>query len=99
MTIEQALEKANYNPDRIKYKEELFINPVFWKSLGIALKWPKKICPNCQTGYIYDAIICGKKSTCFPNRHYLKIGWLYYWHRFIDYLAEGKSAEDFFKDL
>lgn len=27
------------------------------------------------------------------------IGWIYYWHRFVDFLAEGKSAEDFFKEL
>jgi len=29
--------------------------------------------------------------------YYLK--WLFEWHKFIDYLAEGKSAEDFFIDL
>lgn len=25
--------------------------------------------------------------------------WQYRWHAFIDHLAEGKSAEDFFKEL
>ena len=25
--------------------------------------------------------------------------WLYHWHHFIDHLAEGKSAEEFFKTL
>jgi hypothetical protein len=25
--------------------------------------------------------------------------WLYYWHRFIDHLAEGKDLESFFADL
>lgn len=25
--------------------------------------------------------------------------WRIHWHRFIDHLAEGKPAEDFFKDL
>lgn len=26
-------------------------------------------------------------------------GWLYFWHRFIDHLASGKPAEDFFTAL
>ncbi len=25
--------------------------------------------------------------------------WQYYWHRFIDHLAEGKSADSFFEEL
>jgi hypothetical protein len=26
-------------------------------------------------------------------------GWLYRWHKFVDHLAEGKTAEDYFKTL
>lgn len=29
----------------------------------------------------------------------LQDGWKYYWHSFIDHLAEDKPAEDFFKSL
>jgi hypothetical protein len=25
--------------------------------------------------------------------------WQYHWHRFIDHLAEGKTPEDFFREL
>jgi hypothetical protein len=31
--------------------------------------------------------------------HYAKPGWLEAWHRFIDHLAEGKTAESFFETL
>jgi len=33
------------------------------------------------------------------NESILTPEWKIYWHRFIDYLAEGKSAEEFFKEL
>lgn len=28
-----------------------------------------------------------------------KEAWLHYWHRFIDALSEGRTADDFFKEL
>lgn len=31
------------------------------------------------------------------NRY--KVGWVYQWHLFIDHIASGKSADEFFKEL
>lgn len=36
-----------------------------------------------------------ENKTHFPQG----IGWQYYWHRFIDHLAEGKDADSFFANL
>jgi len=42
----------------------------------------------------------GWENKPLPNRRKI-VGcqWLSYWHSFIDYLAEGKSIEQFFKNL
>lgn len=99
MTIQEAIKKAieegwNYNgSDMNEYtgyehniKPQLaFLDPQFWVCLGKAMGWKKEIsCPDHRP--------------CCIVMHYEMI-WKPYWHDFIDALAEGKSAESFFKEL
>jgi hypothetical protein len=65
--------------------EKVLIDSLFWQSLGKALGWKQ----SCVNGCIPpDSDYCGQ-----PNHRY---EWQEQWHRFIDYLVEGKSAEEFF---
>lgn len=86
-------------------KEKTLLNPLFWRSLGTALGWGIK-CQNCG-GEIGESSGMGKvtfkyqcKGKCgsyFDSRE--AEVWAKEWHRFIDVLSEGKSADDFFKEL
>jgi hypothetical protein len=99
-TVLLAMKHGYNNPEPgIIHVESTLLDPLFWQCLGKALGWGEKICPNCGTRYVEGAVICGETQTCFPEKYYLKVGWLYHWHRFIDHLAEGKSVEVFFRDL
>lgn len=90
MTIQQAIEKATENgwQDRgfanIKKSEfETVLDREFWIALGKAMGW--KTIKDLERGqYIH------------PDT---QPEWLYHWHRFIDSLAAGKTAEDFFANL
>jgi hypothetical protein len=111
MTVKEALEKATqtgYNRYQLvgrvdaintygqevgrsweeeKSDAQVFLDPLFWQSLGKAMKWcihseryPDGECKQCQAA-------TGDSQ------------WLFVWHCFIDGLAEGKSAEQFFGTL
>jgi len=98
MTIEQAIKKAiesgyknkgNYGfvdgTGKLEYDDGIFLDPTFWQSLGKALGW----------GYIVVCPVCDE-SDYEKTRNVEE--WLYHWHKFIDYLAEGKNPQDYFKD-
>jgi hypothetical protein len=70
------------------YGTEITQDPLFWQALGRALGWD-------IGGVQYNE----PKKMSGQTRIYLKSGWLYQWHCFIDHLAEGKDADSFFKDL
>lgn len=75
--------------------EVVFLDPLFWQSLGKAMGWNKNYID--QYGEVVD---CETEQECLDlmsqvDRHV----WLYEWHRFIDALAEGKDAESFFNEL
>jgi hypothetical protein len=92
-----------------------FLDPLFWQSLGKALgwgqpidkrehEWGKRICLHCGVDTAYQP---PKESGC-NHAHYPEAcsvcsrnatTWRQHWHRFIDHLAEGKTAEEFFKGL
>ena len=63
-----------------------FIDPEFWKCLGMAMKWcsgvelPNGLCNNCR-------------------RLFCDSSWLHHWHNFIDTLAEGKTIDDYFETI
>ena len=90
-----------------------FLDAAFWQSLGKALGWYQGekwgVCPNCKKDEYY-----GSQKFCMDGGgeidHYFKIksmkdcgqvrhSWLAYWHRFIDHLADGKTAEECFENL
>ena len=65
---------------------KMLLDPLFWQSLGKAMGWEKRI-----TGY--NAFTKGKlnKENNDP--------WRLEWHRFIDKIAEGGTADEFFEEL
>ena len=65
----------------------IFIDPLFWQALGKARGW------GIGQDFAVDHLT--KEYGNWIAGH----SWGWYWHSFIDHLAEGKSAEDFFKDL
>lgn len=65
----------------------LFLDPLFWQSLGKSLGWKIH-----KTFYHFSSK--GLRSEINP-----KPEWKRRWHRFIDHLAEGKDAESFFESL
>jgi len=68
--------------------EKIFLDPSFWQSLGKAMGWfevTMKVDPPKEKTLTIQK----------PN----STMWKVHWHRFIDHLAEGKSPEDYFKNL
>ena len=106
MTIQQAIEKAiegGFNDDAIFAKPlvlhrrfgveiaakvtraYIFSLPLFWQSLGKAMRWENESeCPLACCGGICPIDI--------PM-------WQSQWHRFIDKLSNGVTAEQFFEEL
>jgi hypothetical protein len=68
--------------------EGTFLDPLFWQALGRALGWD-------QAMRTVHAVENGRPTVVTRTGHY----WLSHWHRFIDDLAEGKTAESFFARL
>lgn len=68
---------------KIKYKERIFLDPLFWKALGKSLGWDE-----LEDGRKWESAKFGFMPVC-----------KYRWHCFIDHLADGKSAESFFEEL
>jgi len=97
MKLEEIINKAiegGYEPQyrielikrtkRLPPKEKIFIDPSFWKCLGKAMGWVEDDMP---LEYHQES-----------GYHWAK-GWNGMWHKFIDHLAEGGIAEEFFKEL
>lgn len=65
--------------------EGILLDPSFWRALGKAMGW--------------------KESEWYPflpSHPHLGLNmpeWKWYWHRFIDHLADGKSIESYFEIL
>ncbi len=99
MTIEQVIKKAidggfeNYPSDAFLNEHwicmhdtacQIFLDPSFWRSLGKAMGWAETYAPI--------QIVKGTNGELLQS-------WLSNWHRFIDHLADGKRAEEFFEKL
>jgi len=68
--------------------EETFLDPVFWQALGRGLGWDHEL-------VTIHAVDNGRPTIV------TRVGqhWFYHWHRFIDFLAEGKTVEEFFESI
>ena len=101
----EASEEAKYG--RFVEKAEisladLLLDYKFWQSLGKALGWNEKdgrYCPYCGYDAISGGWLASNPPTCPQCRRSVPDWWLYQWHRFIDHLASGKSAESFFEQF
>ena len=99
MTIQNAMQKAiegGWNKESFVCPMDTpsanfaraMLDPFFWQSLGKAMGWPTR-------GHTPEEIKRGNEALGQGTTK----DWLYHWHRFIDYLAEGKSVEDFFENI
>lgn len=110
MTIEEAIKKATEGgwqsdkKERAKVNlfnryahENIFCDSKFWQSLGKGLAW-KGFYRNASdsTWSLYD--LRKSDDNDFVDDHWIPV-WKYRWHQFIDHLAEGKTASDYFKTL
>jgi len=68
--------------------ERLFLDPLFWQALGRALGWDHAI----KTLHV---VVNGRPTMVTKTGQ----SWLSHWHRFLDFLAEGKTSEEFFTQL
>lgn len=84
----KACEFNNY----IFLESHIFLESLFWKALKVGgkLKVPKK--ERINSGPASGLRIEKVRVTKAP-------AWVYYWHCFIDHLAEGKSPDEFFNQL
>lgn len=69
--------------------EEIALDPLFWKALGKSCNWEGYFCTDCRD------IVDNENAL----DHRTQKLWLWQWHRFIDWLAEGKEADEFFAEL
>lgn len=63
----------------------ILLDPAFWQALGKAEGWPTAEREEMRG--------------IEPNDVSAAFGWLKYWHRFLDHLASGKSADEFFEEI
>lgn len=114
MTIKQAIQKAiegGWSREAVKgtedwYFNDIFLDPLFWKSLGKAMGWNEHeitIKVPAQTVHRIRRDRSGGEDIEWPahsrKRKVMTKKWLKEWHRFIDHLADGGTAESFFKYL
>lgn len=96
--IETVIEKSIEGGYNTHYKMRIFPDnfwtrfchdPQFWKCLGQAMGWAEFTYGRCP-----HEGLCGLRcdGARLPS-------WKEYWHKFIDYIAEGKEAEKFFEEL
>lgn len=108
MTIQNAIEKATKGGwkglgEHFTYGE-IFFQPTFWQALGKEMGWDKKVVIRRGTvlGNWCAPPNSGLRGECFEEvgfgMDYVD-AWLFRWHSFIDALAEGRTAEEWFKNL
>ena len=69
---------------------ELYIDPLFWQSLGKALGWED---------IVNEKLFWNPMSSSDYEYWQGRSVWEYRWHSFIHHLAENKDPEEFFKEL
>ncbi len=84
---------------QINRGSHIFLDPLFWISLGKSLGWGK--CLNCGDpgNSAHHFTPSGQCEVCGGTQ---PGEYMFHWHRFIDFLAAVKDKEDidvFFNDL
>ena len=81
----------------------ILLDPLFWQSLGKAMGWEN--CERCEKpfekhqGYLCVIQLKEGQVTTADVKTFRDQNWKVQWHRFIDHLADGGSAESFFENL
>lgn len=89
--LDLAITKGGYDTeDTVRWEAEVLLDPKFFQCLGVAEGWNTWI---TNGGFIKHIEPTGKR------KFYYKPAWLYHWHRFIDALADGKTADEYFNQL
>ena len=104
MTIQQVFKKAKEGGYKMQWDKGLesaypfraLLDPLFWESYGKSLKWnmTNKFQPgdrNTEWNYVSDSI-CQQMLVCDKSP-------AFYWHKFIDHLALGKTIESYFENI
>ena len=86
LAIEGGWDERRWYENHTHICSAIFLDTLFWQALGKAMGWEKVV----ET-HVTDS---GKRLTpvLIPS-------WHYQWLRFIDHLAEGKDADEFFTNL
>lgn len=74
--------------DILLFKEETFLDPLFWQSLGKVLGWKEHMLYRLSNS-VYEEALLPKEGT----------EWRIQMHRFIDALASGQTPDDFFATI
>lgn len=84
----------------VVFVHETFMDCTFWQALGRVLGW-KQICLSCLSETLPNAL--GQCDCCLDTARDVtkrfQETWLYHWHRLIDHLATGNTAQSFFEGL
>src|SRR6185437_1887172 len=115
MTIQEAINKANWTCScggdvhcgcgmkmGCACGDNPLLNSSFWQLFGNAMRWEQYSCGDCFTPTSkafphHETDECVKR---LANRDRTEgKTWILQWHRFIDHLVSGKTAEDFFSNL
>lgn len=111
MTIEKArLEAFRHGFDNKKrmYCERAclcdLLTPEWWQSLGKAMGWDDEdpaLLISARWKKYHGSEPDGEDYWIADTYHEENEAplWKYYWHHFIDHLAEGKTAESYFQEL
>lgn len=94
----EAVKIAEQNQWNRNYQTpaEVVLDRFFWQALGKGLGWKA------------ECYICGAREEDGHKIYCSRMGWSgivdkntwrFYWHRFIDHLADGKDINSFFEEI
>jgi len=101
--LKKALEFNTYQD----HLGDFLIDPKFFQCLGKAMGWEGgkiRMCVGCGVALRWNEqpTMDGKhggKNGCGSDIEEYEGQWIIGWHMMIDHLAEGKTIEEFFKNL
>jgi hypothetical protein len=99
--------KCDYMAGGSAARALILIDPEFWQAVGKSFKWTDnkiRMCVGCGVALRWNEnpTIDGKhsgKNGCGSDIVEYEGQWLIEMHRLLDYLAEGRTVEEFFKNL